>query len=62
MTNYGLTSVLYDFLNKSNIPFATTPMDKGVISEAHPNYLGIYNGINSSPANLKEQIEGAVWS
>ena len=58
-TNYGLTDALLNFLNKSNLPFATTPMDKGVISEAHPNYLGIYNGMSSSPSGVKGLVEGA---
>ena len=58
-TNYGLTDALLNFLNKSNLPFATTPMDKGVISEAHPNYLGIYNGMSSSPSGVKSLVEGA---
>ena len=57
--NYGLKDVLLNFLNKSNIPFATTPMDKAVVSEAHPNYLGIYNGMSSSPSDLKALVEGA---
>lgn len=58
-TNFGLNKALLDFLNQSNIPFATTPMDKAVISEAHPNFLGIYNGMNSSPSGLKAIIESA---
>lgn len=57
--NYGLKDALLGFLNKSNLPFATTPMDKAVISEAHPNYLGIYNGMSSSPSNLKTLVENA---
>lgn len=59
VVNFGALGYLESFLNKSNIPYATTPMDKAVISEAHPNYLGIYNGMNSSPANLKATVESA---
>lgn len=59
VSNFGALEHLKQFLNKSNIPYATTPMDKAVISEAHPNYLGIYNGMNSSPAVLKATIESA---
>lgn len=58
-SNYGVADVVLQFLNKSNIPFALTPMDKGLISESHPNYLGIYNGMNSSPSILKKVVEGA---
>ena len=57
--NYGATDLMLQLLNKSNIPFATSPMDKGVISEAHPNYLGIYSGMGSSPSDLKATVEGA---
>jgi indolepyruvate decarboxylase len=57
--NFGALNSMQQFLNKSNIPYATTPMDKAVISEAHPAYLGIYNGMSSSPASLKATIESA---
>ena len=59
VANYGALEGLLQFLNQSNIPFATTPMDKAVISEAHPGYLGIYNGMGSSPATLKTTVESA---
>ena len=59
VTNYGLTTALLNFLNSSNLPFATTPMDKGVLSESHPGYLGIYSGMGSSPVDLKATVEGA---
>jgi len=59
IANFGVLELLKQFLNKSNIPYATTPMDKAVISEANPNYLGIYNGMSSSPTSLKATIESA---
>jgi indolepyruvate decarboxylase len=59
VTNYGLTTALLNFLNTSKLPFATTPMDKGVLSESHPGYLGIYSGMGSSPVDLKATVEGA---
>jgi len=59
VANFGALELLKQFLTKSNIPFATTPMDKAVISEAHPNYLGVYNGMSSSPAALKATVESA---
>ena len=34
-------------------------MDKGVLSESHPGYLGIYNGMGSSPVDLNATVEGA---
>ncbi len=59
VSNYGLSHALLAFLEKTNISFATTPMDKGVVTESHPNYLGIYSGMWSSPKKLKEAVEGA---
>lgn len=59
VANFGALELVKQFLNKSNIPYATTPMDKAVISEAHPNYLGIYNGMSSSPPTLKAFVESA---
>lgn len=58
VTNYGLTTSLLNFLKASKLPFATTPMDKGVLSESHPGYLGIYNGMGSSPVDLNATVEG----
>jgi indolepyruvate decarboxylase len=59
VTNYGLTTSLLNFLNASKLPFATTPMDKGVLPESHPGYLGIYSGMGSSPVDLNATVEGA---
>src|SRR5262249_4747316 len=39
-------------------PFAAMAMDKGVLSETHPQFVGIYSGTASSPAVL-EAVEGA---
>ena len=57
--NYGVSDAMLKFLNQSNIQFATSPMDKGVISEGHQNYLGIYSGMGSTPADLKTIVESA---
>ena len=59
LTRYGLQSRLVDFLDKSRLPFATSPMDKGVMSEGHPGFLGLYNGAGSVPAQVKGRVEGA---
>jgi indolepyruvate decarboxylase len=59
VANFGALDFLQQFLNNSNIPYATTPMDKAVISEAHRAYLGIYNGMSSSPTTLKATVESA---
>jgi indolepyruvate decarboxylase len=57
--NFGALEILEQFLLQTNTPYATTPMDKAVISESHPNFLGIYNGMSSSPAVVKSMVEGA---
>jgi indolepyruvate decarboxylase len=59
VTSYGLVKQLIEFLNKTNISFATPPMGKGIISEGHPNYLGVYSGVTSSPKGLNAVIESA---
>ena len=41
---FGLQEALLEFLEKTNIPFATTILGKSVISESHPLYLGVYEG------------------
>src|SRR5262249_15506808 len=38
--------------------FAAMARDKGVLSEAHPQFVGIYSGAASSPA-VREAVEGA---
>lgn len=59
LKNLGLTTQCAEFLDKADIPYATTPMDKGILSEAHQNYLGIYAGQGSTPLALKQAIESA---
>jgi indolepyruvate decarboxylase len=39
-------------------PFAAMAMDKGVLSETHPQFVGTYSGAASSPA-VREAVEGA---
>jgi indolepyruvate decarboxylase len=56
---FGVQDKLVQFLDKSKLSFALTPMDKGVVSETLPGYLGIYNGVSSSPAAVKGVVEGA---
>lgn len=40
---------LFKLLEQTGIPFATMNLGKGVISETHPNFLGLYVGDCSSP-------------
>jgi indolepyruvate decarboxylase len=39
-------------------PFAVTPMEKGVLSETHPQFVGMYMGGGSSPSVL-EAVQAA---
>ncbi len=56
---FGLEAKLDEFLKKSKLSFALTPKDKGLVSEALPGYLGIYNGVNSCPSEVSSTIESA---
>ncbi|MDF1827756.1 MAG: thiamine pyrophosphate-binding protein [Legionellaceae bacterium] len=56
---FGLETQLVEFLTKSKLSFALTPMDKGVVSETLPGYMGIYNGFSSYPAEVSSAVESA---
>jgi len=57
IARYGLQKELEAFLAATGIPFATSGMDKGVISESHPLYIGMYNGV-SSTGDARKIVEG----
>lgn len=40
----GLADEALAIVNASNLPFATMFMDKCVLDETHPNYIGMYDG------------------
>ena len=48
ISRFGLSNELMKFAIKSNIPVATTPLSKSVISETHPLSLGVYASKGSS--------------
>lgn len=56
---FGLEAKLAEFLSKSQLSFALTPMDKGVASESLPGYIGIYDGVSSSPTTVSNLVESA---
>ncbi|MBM3857634.1 MAG: alpha-keto acid decarboxylase family protein, partial [Verrucomicrobia bacterium] len=58
IARYGLQKEFQQLLKLSGIPYATMLMDKGVISESRPNYLGMYRG-TASEAFVKEAVESA---
>lgn len=59
LARYGLQDKLKLFLDASKIPYATTPMDKGVVSEGLPTFLGMYNGDRSSPLAARDRVQNA---
>jgi indolepyruvate decarboxylase len=48
---YHAQAQLLSLLNRTGLPFTLTSMDKGLVDESHPNYLGLYSGKDSSPAS-----------
>lgn len=41
---YGLRGVVQDLIEKAGLPFTSMFMGKGTLSEAHPSFIGVYNG------------------
>jgi indolepyruvate decarboxylase len=48
---YHAQPQLLCLLNRTGLPFTLTSMDKGVVDESHPNYLGLFAGKDSAPAS-----------
>ena len=57
LRRFGLVDALAQFLEVTGLSYATTPMDKGILSEDHSAFLGMYNGGRSTPAALQGVIE-----
>lgn len=58
ISRFGLRRELQTFLEKNELPFATMVMDKGLLSETHPQFIGMYAGALSDPA-VQKTVEGA---
>ncbi len=56
---YGAKESLAAFLQRSGLPFAVTPMDRGVLPETGPQYLGLYNGRSSFPPQVRAAVDKA---
>ncbi|WP_165067945.1 alpha-keto acid decarboxylase family protein [Paludisphaera rhizosphaerae] len=54
----GLRGALTAVVNASGLPFATMMMDKAVLDESNPNYVGMYDGGWSNP-EVRDLVEGA---
>ena len=59
LKRFGLVETFAAFLKASGLAYATTPMDKSLLSEGHPAFLGMYNGARSTPAALQGVVEDA---
>ena len=57
LRRFGLVDALVEFLEVTGLSYATTPMDKGILSEDHPAFMGMYNGGRSTPAALQSVID-----
>lgn len=55
----GFEQTATHFIEATGFPFATMFMDKGVLEEAHPNYMGMYDGclMNESIRNYVENSD-----
>jgi len=49
---------VHDLIHKTKLPTFVTPMGKGAVNEAHPNYGGVYAGDGSQP-EVKKAVEDA---
>ena len=58
VTRLGLRKEATAVVDASGLPFATMVMDKTVLDETHPNYIGMYDGAWSDE-NVRAFVEGA---
>jgi len=49
---YHAQEALLSFLERTGLPFTLTAMDKGLVDETHPQYLGLFAGDASAPASV----------
>lgn len=59
VSRFGLVGQLRQFIEKAQIPFALSPMSKSMLDESHELYMGLYNGVSSSPNSVKSAVEEA---
>ena len=55
---YGLQDEFLQFIDKTHIPVASTPLSKSVISEHHPQHMGIYEGAIGRE-DVREYVESS---
>ena len=59
LKRFGLVHAFESFLKATGLAYATTPMDKALLSEEHPAFLGMYNGNRSTPPDVAGVVEQA---
>lgn len=55
---YGLAAPVQSLINKLNIKWTTTLLARSVLSEQHPNFLGVFNG-SKAPRAVRDAISQA---
>jgi len=55
---FGLQPLMLKFLERSGLPFVTGILGKSVLSENHPQFVGVYAG-GMSPDNVRKAVEDA---
>jgi indolepyruvate decarboxylase len=55
---YGLQEEFIRFIENTHIPVASTPLSKSVISEHHPQYMGVYEGAMGRE-DVREYVESS---
>lgn len=58
LARLGLQALATAVVNASGLPFATMLMDKTVLDETHPNYIGMYSGALAEES-VRAFVEGA---
>lgn len=53
---YHAQTALLAFLKRTGLPFTLTAMDKGLIDETHPQYLGLFAGDASAPTSIGRTV------
>jgi len=54
----GLQDEFLDLVDSTGIEFTTSILGKGLVSENHPKFMGVFNG-NASPKDVQERFKGA---
>ncbi|NDE85483.1 MAG: alpha-keto acid decarboxylase family protein [Verrucomicrobia bacterium] len=56
---YNAKADLLSFLKRTRLPFSLTQMDKGLLDESHPQYIGVYAGKSSFPVSVASTVENS---